>query len=292
MKEPTIIEEDHLPMSDRSCREHALDADDDEKFRRACVSNPKFAARWVFMYGCLAVFGMRVSEMTHLQLDWFDISKPGDECIRIPPKMKCNCYACIRPRKDNPNVARGYWTPKTRGSARVIPGRINIEAFWVIYSYLKEARTQMSMGEAKRDPVPRDRRRVWESIRRLGQKAGTKQSVFPHALRATAAMHIAALPNMTASNLMTTLGWNRLETANAYIRASGIELLRAFRPSEYELRREAESKEDEIVPELAPKGYERRVDAVTCTVCEAKVSLQGDGAWECQVCGAKSNIEG
>lgn len=284
LHEPTTIgeEPDRRVEWDRSSREHALTSEEDERFRKACVSNPRHAARWVFMYCCMAVFGMRVSEMTHLRLEWFDVSRPGEECIRIPRSMPCDCHDC---RKSN-----GVWTPKTRASARVIPGRINIEAFWAVYTYMKEATVQMSLDEVKKDPVPRDRRRVWETIRRLGRKAGIRHSVFPHALRATAATRIAQIPGMTAAQLMYIMGWSRIETANEYIRMAGTEVLKIFKPSEHELRKEVDVKK--AVNEIL---FLARSDSTgtpdTCTVCGAKVFPNEDGSWECQACGAMSSIE-
>jgi len=252
---------------DRSSREHSLDAEDDEKFRTACIySNRRYSKRWLFMYCCMGVFGMRVSEMCHIQLDWLDVSEPGFECIRIPSRMQCNCYDCTHTgSKKRAESGKGVWYAKTKSSARVIPGRLNIEVFWFIHTFLKDAKTDMEIYH-REDQVPRARRHVWEVVKRLGKEAGTKKTVFPHALRATAATRFAQRPDITASELMTIMGWSRIETANEYIKMRGRELMKRFTPSELVLEAEAKLKEAQRMKEEEEKKALENIDFVPSNI--------------------------
>jgi len=292
--------EDEKLYEDRISRKYALDAEDEEKFRVACYSNRNKASRWVFMYCCMGVFGMRVSEMCHIHLNWLEFDKPGEECIRIPREMKCDCHDCMYPRRDDPKAAKGVWKPKMKSSARVIPGRINIEAYWFIEKYLEDANLSLESGRLRRDPVPRDRRKVWTTVRLLGSRARIK-NVVPQALRATAATHMARDRRMNQLLLMHIMGFSSLETAHEYFEKRGVPVLKAFSPSEYQLKAEAryeEAEQKKIIegmnalersyqiaamlkkPKKAPSAAQSKK---TCPVCEAMNSAT---AIVCKRCGA------
>jgi integrase len=293
--------EDEKLYEDRVSRKYALDAEHEEKLRVACYSNKNKASRWVFIYCCMGVFGMRVSEMCHIHSSWLEFDKPGEECIRIPSKMKCDCHDCMRPLSDDPKAARGVWRPKMKSTARVIPGRLNVEAYWFIKKYLEDAELALESGKVKRDPVPRDRKKAWTTVKLLSARAGTK-NVFPQALRATAATHMARHPKMTPLMLMHIMGLSSLDTANEYFEMVGTGVLKDFNPSEYQSKaedkerkaeekkmaeaRKALEKNDEIVVKLAMlrKPAPAMKSMRTCPVCQA---LNGAAARECKSCGAE-----
>jgi integrase len=285
---------------DRYSSKYALNAEDEERFRLACYSNKGKAARWVLMYCCMGVFGMRVSEMCHIRLNWLEFDKPGEECIRIPREMKCDCHDCLRSRGVDPKAAGGVWKTKMKFSARVIPARINIEAFWLIKKYLEDAEAALKSGWVKRDPVPRDRRKVWNTVRLLGSRAGIEKA-SPQVLRATAATHIARHRKMTPLLLMHVMGFSSLDTAYEYFAKPSEHTLKNFGPSEYQSRAEKryeQAAQKRIIDEANAQERDYRMAVLlagpkkkayasitekTCPVCQA---VNSSSAIRCRGCGA------
>lgn len=162
----------------------------------------------LLIYYGLACWGLRVSEFSHLREPWFDKTRG---IVRIPSKQRCECWECR-------TVRGGYWTPKTESGIRIIPAKkLSPEGWEQFLAYFMEG-----------GRPPSNRKRVHARVVTLFKLAGIGHKGYPHALRATAAMKVSSLPNVTASVLMAVMGWSRLETANKYIKASGIEVERAF----------------------------------------------------------------
>jgi integrase len=200
-------------MPVRSSADDALRGHEKEMLRRYIIKSGN--ARDLFAFYMMAEWGMRVGELAHFQRSWLD-ERRG--IIRIPTRQACDCYECSLDTKHP-----GFWGPKTKAGTRIIPARgINREAWDFIIKFL-------DAGEEG----PKNRKRISPHFALLGEKAGIPHRIYPHCLRATAGVHISQRPGVTDSALMSIMGWERLETANKYIKASGIEVERIF-PSEEE----------------------------------------------------------
>ena len=138
--------------------------------------------------------------------------------IRIPSHEPCDCnycQACAEQSAENNEISykealEEQWKPKTENSARAIP-------------YIVEKRVERTvlgvMEEYEECPVSR-----WMVNKRIDKLAELsklgKDSCYPHCLRATAAFQFA-YDGMDPWALMATMGWNSVQTAMKYIKASG-----------------------------------------------------------------------
>ena len=228
-----------------------------------------------FVYFTLGKFGLRIGEMSHMSHDWF-ILEQGNEHIKIPRLTKC-VHDCSKCRNRG-----GMWSPKTKNGARTIPAYIDIEAFWFIEEYLRNGN------------LPPMERRAREIIYQIEKKANIPHNIFPHALRATAAQRVAAMPNVTSPDLMEIFGWADLDTANSYIVASGVNVMRKFTTNKTiiaspnaliknfkEGRKEVQYRMFQDAP---PSSFK-------CTVCDSDVVVESDGVWHCRECGANSVVD-
>jgi hypothetical protein len=181
-------------------------------------------------------------------------------------------------------------------SARVIPGRINIEAFWLIKKYLEDAEAALKSGLVKRNPVPHDRRKVWNTVRLLGSRAGIEK-VSTQVLRATAATHIAQHRKTTLLLLMHIMGFLSLDIAYEYFVKPSEHLLKNFGPSEYQSRAEMryeQAAQKRIIDEANAQERDYQMAALlagpkkkahasitekTCPVCQA---VNSSSAIRCQ----------
>lgn len=187
-------------------KDDALDAEEEKKLREYIFTNGTPVDKLIY-YG-MACWGLRVSEFAHFREPWLDKTRG---LVRIPSKQGCDCWECRSKRG-------GFWYPKTEAGIRVIPAKkISPEGWDYFVTYFMEG-----------GRPPTNRKRVWARVVQLFKLAGIGHEGYPHALRATAAMKISSWPRVTASVLMSVMGWSRIETANQYIKASGIEVERAF----------------------------------------------------------------
>jgi integrase len=255
--------------SDRDSAANSLSEKEVSLFENA-VSTDKQA----FVYMALGKFGFRIGEMAHISHDWF-IIEPGNECIKIPRLTKC-VHECPKCKKRG-----GMWSPKTINGARVVPAYIDIDSFWFMEQYLRNG------------GIPPMERRAREIIYQIEKKANIPHNIFPHALRATAAQRVAAMPNITSPDLMEIFGWADLDTANSYIVASGTNVMRKF------TGRDIIASPNAIIKNFkdGDKEVQYRMfqDAPTssfkCTVCDSDIIVESDGTWHCRECGANSVVD-
>jgi len=255
---------------DLDAKENALTQAEVVAFEQAIKTDKQ-----AYIYILCGIFGMRIGEVVHCKLDWFDLTE-GRESIKIPRQMKCDCTEC----KNRPN--KGVWSPKTRAGARTIPARICLSYFYSAHEYLKNGG---SVGT---------QRACRYMIHVIAKRAKIPHTVFPHALRATAATKIAAMQDMNSVRITNIMGWESIKIADEYIRASGIDVLRAFEPKvlgqdvietpSFVKKHDEEQKFEEF------KGNETKSEDDVCTMCGEKVVLKEDGSWECSACGATSNL--
>lgn len=194
----------------RSSVDNALTRPERDKLK--AFIREKGTPKDLLTYYCLVEWGLRVSEFAHFRESWLERDRG---LIRIPTSQECECSECRKVRK-------GYWFPKSKAGIRTIPAkkiseRLGSDAWDFVTKYF----------ELEGNP-PSNRKRIWARIAELGRLAKIEKIVFPHALRATAALSISTISGMTASGLMSIMGWSRLETANRYIQASGVEVERIF----------------------------------------------------------------
>jgi len=137
--------------------------------------------------------GMRIGEVQHLKQSWLDWDKG---IITIPARQQCQCYECRKWRNE-------VWTPKTRAGQRSL----------VIVPELEPYLTQLGDG------INRSRQALEQRFERIRFRSGLMKVAYPHCLRATFATTLAE-QGISAPALCYLLGWESLQTAEAYIQSS------------------------------------------------------------------------
>lgn len=167
--------------------------------------------------------GLRAGEITHLREQWIDWER---EHIRIPAFDPCDhgqsgdvCGYCRkqarqRVRKNDDieldDALAERWTPKTRHSVRTIPFGFDDRITGVLEEFFFH-----------RDGYPRSRSSVNRRVDRVTEAAGyDPETLYPHALRATAATY-HAYQGVPVAALQSLFGWAELSTAQKYVRLSG-----------------------------------------------------------------------
>lgn len=210
-----MVRHSHQDALDDKTFQRLLDATDD-------LESPFDAeARFILVAG--GRLGMRAGEISHIKEHWINWDR---SMIEIPAYEPCQdgedgevCGYCrsqsrqaleYDPSKALADELAERWKPKTSNSARAIPFdfdedvRATVEAFFDLY-----------------DSYPHSRVSINRRVDRVAQAAGVNtMHVYPHALRATAATHHAYRGLRTAP-LQAMLGWERIETAQKYVRLSG-----------------------------------------------------------------------
>lgn len=168
--------------------------------------------------------GLRVGELIHLQESWIDWRK---RMIEIPQHHPCQkgkdggpCGSCRQAAKQrvkyNDDVSldealRHRWEPKTDAAARSVPFDHDPKVEIVIERYFE----RFSEFQGSHSAVHRRLDRACEQVDELDGS-----SIYPHALRATAASYHAS-QGLGALALQALMGWADLSTAHRYVRRSG-----------------------------------------------------------------------
>lgn len=167
--------------------------------------------------------GLRAGEITHLRSDWIDWDR---ELIRIPAYDPCDhgknggvCGYCRKAAKQrvrkNEDVEldvalQERWSPKTRHSVRTIPFGFDDRIVGVLEEFFFH-----------REDYPRSRCSINRRVNRVCEAADyDPDSLYPHALRATAATY-HAYKGLPVAALQSLFGWSDLATAQKYVRLSG-----------------------------------------------------------------------
>ena len=134
--------------------------------------------------------GLRADEFVHLNAEWLRAGK-----INIPPRCDCTAHTkCVQ---------RGMWRPKSKAGTR--------EIFVV-----KPLQTDLNEYlRVRPHGFLRARQQVWRITDRIATRAGMKDIIFPHALRATCASILAK--SMNATQLAYVMGWSDLKEAQNYV---------------------------------------------------------------------------
>jgi len=109
------------------------------------------------------------------------------------------------------------WAPKTQNSARSIPYDFDVRVQLVFEEFFDEY-----------DMFPKSKCTINRRINTAVEKSDIDTDVYPHSLRATAAM-LHASRDVSPYSLMSTMGWETLETARAYIGSSDTSAARELR---------------------------------------------------------------
>ena len=213
-----------------------------------------FEARLVILLA--GRLGLRGGEIAHISADWIDEDR---RMIDIPPHDPCKkgkdggpCGYCRERAREhldshnldeeeakelvleemgdveigedaieklaqekmeerNKTIAQALeerWQPKTENGARSVP-------------YDLDMRTQLTVEEflERYEVFPKARVAVNRRVTEATEAAGLESTIYPHALRATAATNLA-LHDVSSYSMMGILGWADIETARAYIQSS------------------------------------------------------------------------
>ena len=195
---------------------------------------------------------MRCGEIAHMTRDWVDFIT---DIIKIPGYQPCACTYCkTRMKKElgriliknmkkeienernikiknkdiskyninipdirisDEDVMKKRWKPKTKQGIRSIPFFFNPD--------LKEVLKEFFDTYEK---CPLSVVSVRHRIKHLGKLAGLK-NVYPHALRATAALKLA-IDNATGETIRVFMGWKDISMANVYVRMAGKQMTDAL----------------------------------------------------------------
>lgn len=224
-------------------------------------SSKKIETQFIMM--CAGRMGMRGGEIAHIRKEWIDTST---HTIDIPEYDPCQFGKFDEPCGYCRNRARDYmethnrpyskviddveeqypqlddtavktiaqdefqensitfdeavdmrWAPKTQNSARSIPYDFDVRLQLVFEEFFNEY-----------DMFPKSKCTINRRINTAVEKSPLETDVYPHSLRATAAM-LHASRDVSPYSLMSTMGWETLETARAYIGSSDTSAARELR---------------------------------------------------------------
>jgi len=216
-----------------------------------------------FILMCAGRMGMRAGEIAHIREDWIDTST---HTIEIPEHDPCDfgkfddpCGYCRNRARDYmethnrsfgdviSDVEKQYpqldeqaiktiaqdkfkedsisfeealelrWSPKTQNSARSIPYDFDVRVQLIFEDFFDEYSV-----------FPKSKCTINRRISTAVEKSSIETDVYPHSLRATAAM-LHASRDVSPYSLMSTMGWETLETARAYIGSSDTSAARELR---------------------------------------------------------------
>lgn len=201
-------------------RHSSQDALDDTGFERLWEATdelqPSFGRECAFLLVAGGRLGMRAGEIAHIHRSWIDWDR---KLIEIPNHDPCDCGYCHKRARAaataNPELSfdealQQRWQPKTGTSARAIPFDFNDRVEAAVTLFFEDY-----------DGWPRSRVSINRRVDRLADAAGIpRDSIYPHALRATAAT-FHAYRGLRPTPLQSLMGWRQLSTAQKYIRLSG-----------------------------------------------------------------------
>lgn len=178
-----------------------------------------------FLLLTMGRLGIRPGEITHIEEEWVDWR---NDMIEIPHHEPCSCGYCneqYRQKKEHSSeeitedLSEMYWSPKSQKAVRAVPFdfspriTIAVERFFERWDRFEWSRKTVN--------------------RRVTEVAGIAdgidpESVYPHALRATAASYHAGR-GLGPIPLQAFMGWADMKTAQLYIRLTGEHTARALR---------------------------------------------------------------
>lgn len=196
---------------------------DDEELRLECE----------LIIRLLGELGMRAGEISHLEEEWVDF---GNEVITIPEHRECTggqdggpCGYCKKQARQMANkdsndmsyerALREYWRPKNDNAARDIWFGWNDDMFDLLDEYL-----------ALHGEYPHSRVSINRRVTQIAEESSRveAESVYPHALRAHAAMYHAR-KGVRAFQLSQFMGWSDVSFAMDYIKMAADDVETEFK---------------------------------------------------------------
>jgi len=157
---------------------------------------------------------LRKGALLHFHPGWLDRER---KLIMVPHFEECSCTYCIERAEDyaeNNDVSveealELCWSPKTEAGVRAIYYGWSMQTINAVEEFAD------LVGELDMDASTVNRR-----VDKLIKRAGVRENIYPHALRASSALFWADL-GLEAAYLQAIMGWKSIEVAVAYLRASG-----------------------------------------------------------------------
>ena len=217
----------------RHCKEDALSDREFELLVEGTyrLDDDYFAleARWIVF--AAGRYGMRAGEIAHMRESWIDWDRGMIEIPRHQPCQKGRdgqkCGYCRQaaeqmvdhnPGLDFETALEYMWSPKSQNSHRDIPIDANTRARIAMERYFE----RFDRFQASRGVVNRRVTRAAEAAESVDA-----ESLYPHALRATAASHYVAR-GIDLIALKAMFGWECLSTGQKYFQDSGERTRRAL----------------------------------------------------------------
>lgn len=228
-----------LPQRQESTADVQNAADDrleprefEELVRGAIQLDPAHGLEAEFAIMCAGRLGLRAGEIAHFREEWIDWR---DGIIEIPRHVPCDkgrdggpCGYCKQLAEgiieNHDELEPGdvaiediMWQPKTPAAVRSVPfhhsprAEVTLERFFETFDRWEKSRTVVN-----------------RKTERAALKAHVirAEDVYPHALRATAATHLAS--DLKSIELQNMFGWEKIETAKKYVRISGERLKKSL----------------------------------------------------------------
>ena len=181
-----------------SCKEDVLSQQELTMLLLVCNS-----IRDKFIVYCLVYAGLRVSELKHLRRSWVNFD---ESTITIPTRQYCKCTECNHvDGKGKQKPKEGIWKPKTKKGARTI----------LIHPVLLPIISEFLAGS---EEIGLTRQRIWQRVKEIARQAHILRNLYPHCLRATGATNLA-YEDISAASLQYDFGWERLSSAEAYVKS-------------------------------------------------------------------------
>lgn len=179
-----------------------------------------------FVLRMMGELGMRAGEIAHMKEDWVDFDRLQ---IEIPEFQQCEkgkdggpCGYCKKQAKQSvkktdvsyEKALRRCWSPKNEMAARTIPFGWDDELVDLIDEYMY-----------KHGGFPKARVAINRRVDDMTEESDRvdKEDVFPHALRAHAAIYHAK-KGMRAYHLTEFMGWADVSGAMPYIKMAADDL--------------------------------------------------------------------
>lgn len=248
----------------RYSKEDALNEREFELLLRATErmkEEKRFETKFILV--CAGRMGMRGGEIAHIKSDWIDMAthtlnipeydgctfgKAGEPCgycrnrardymethnkdrEEIFEEVDSEFSEISRSAKDEIVEERFYdrevtfdealdlrWSPKTKNASRSIPFDFDVRIQLIFEEFFE-----------RYDRFPKSKATLNRRVNRVTELSEVDANIYPHSLRATAAM-LHASRDLSPYALMSTMGWETLETARSYLGSSDTSAARELR---------------------------------------------------------------
>lgn len=215
----------------RHSREDAItDKQFDRVFEAADGLEEPFRIECLFVLIVAGRLGLRAGELCHVDESWINWERQQIEIPSVDPCTLgrgggicgyCNARAAAEVEAaDNLTIEEALahrWEPKTDTGARAVP-----------FGFDDRVKTVLEEFFFFRSRYGKSRSSVNRRVNRMVEAAGYPTSLcYPHSLRSTASMFHASR-GLNSAALQALMGWEKLDTAQNYVRLSGAQTRRAL----------------------------------------------------------------